>query len=96
MSKLTQTSYLVLAPSKRRHYPNEQGVRVVEEFRIDRVTKNRPTTKQSELAVRINLTIDASLFDKISPIVDIELEEGDLFANVATQVAINAEPDEEQ
>lgn len=94
MAKLKQDSYLVLTPTAREYRENERGVRPVTKFRIDRMVKNRPTTKQGELAVKVNITIDSSLFDKVAPVVNVEFEEGDVFANVETQVAINAEPDE--
>lgn len=93
MTKLKTTAFLVLTPTKRLYTTNEHGVRPVTEFKVDRITQNRPATKQGEIATRVNITIDATLFDKIAPVIDIELEEGEVFANVATQVAINAEGD---
>ena len=90
--KLSTTVYAVLHPTRRYGPVNEAGIRPVQDFSVDRITKKRPVTKVSELAVRLNLTIDASLFDKISPVIDIELEEGDLFANVNTQVSAEAVP----
>lgn len=94
MAKLQESVYLVLTPTKRAYREDSvTGVRAVTEFAVDRKVKNRPITRQGEIAVKVNLTIDASLFDKIAPVVDVELEEGDLFANVATQVSLNAEDD---
>lgn len=95
MAKLKESIYLVLAPSRREPFPNDRDIRAVREFKVDRHTKNRPTTKQGEIAVKVNITIDASLFDKIAPVVDVELEEGDVFANVLTSVALNAEQDDD-
>lgn len=92
--KLSTTFYAVLKPTRRSGLPNEAGVRPVADFGVDRITKNRPTTKSSEVAVRLNLTIDSSLFDKISPVVNIELEEGDLFANVQSQISVDTIPTE--
>ena len=93
MTKLTTTAFLVLTPTKRQYAANAHGVRPVTEFKASRLTQNRPPTKQGEIATRVNITIDASLFDKIAPVIDIELEEGTVFANVASQVSINAEED---
>lgn len=95
MGKITTRAYLVLKPTKRLVQPDANGVRRVTEFRIDRLTQNRPETRQGEIATTVNVSIDASLFDKIAPVIDIELVEGDLFANVQTQVAMNAEGDPE-
>ena len=93
-NKINQKLYLVLKPTRRVNSPDERGVRRVLEFTIDRTTKNRPTTKSGEIAVQLNLTIDASLFDKISPVIDVELEEGSLFANVAASVTADAVDEE--
>lgn len=95
MAKLKETVYLVLAPTRRERFPNDRDIRAVTDFTVARTTKNRPTTKQGEIAVKVNIAIDASLFDKIAPVVDVELEEGDVFANVSSQVALNAETDDE-
>jgi hypothetical protein len=93
MTKIHATAYLVLTPTERNYRANERGVRPVTAFKVDRLTQNRPVTKQSQIATKVNITIDSTLFDKIAPVIDIELEEGEIFANVATQVAINAEGD---
>jgi hypothetical protein len=95
MPKIQTTAFLVLTPTERSYKANEHGVRPVVAFKADRLTQNRPATKQGEIATRVNITIDSSLFDKIAPVIDIELSEGDIFANVQTQVAIDAEGDPE-
>jgi len=93
MAKIQTTAYLVLSPTERSYRENVHGVKPVTAFKVERLTQNRPSTRQGEIATRLNVTIDSSLFDKIAPVINIDLEEGELFANIATQVAINAEPD---
>lgn len=92
--KVSTTAYAVLKPTKRYGVLNpETGLRPAQNITVTRMTKSRPTTAGDELAVKLNITLDASLFDKISPIVDIELEEGDVFATVNSQVTV--EPEQE-
>lgn len=92
--KLSSTVYAILKPTRRNGYTNVAGVKEVLEFTVDRFTKNRPATKVNEIAVQLNLTLDSSLFDKISPVVNIELEEGELFANVDSQITVDPIPAE--
>ena len=92
--KIKTTAYLVLSPTSRHYQANEHGVRPVTGFRVEKLTQNRPATRQGEIATKINVTVDSSLFDKIAPVIDIELEEGEVFANVASQVSIDSEKEE--
>lgn len=91
MTKLEQTFHAVIVPVRRNYGPpdRETGKRPVDSFRVDRIVKGRPTTKGNEIAVKLNLSIDSSIFETLVPVVSIELGERDLFVN--TKVEINAE-----
>lgn len=101
MPKVKTTVYAVLAATRSRyHAPSETtGQRPVESFKIDRFTKNLPTTKANEVAVKLTLALDSSIFDKLIPVVEIELGERDLFVNRAVEVngeavpQVDADPD---
>lgn len=91
MPKLTDSLYLILTPTK--HGPrNEHGVPSVREFRTSGLRRERPHTKNGEVAVRLNLSIDSSVFEAIIPVVEIEFGEHDTFVNVAVEV-IQPEPE---
>lgn len=94
MTKLVQDFYAIIVPKRRTMGPinPETGQRGWDSFRIDRIVKGRPTTKNSEVAVKLKLTVDSSIFDKLIPSVEIELGERELFVN--TQVQINGEAQE--
>ncbi len=96
MTKLSQEIYAIIVPKRSTHGPirPETGLRGWDAFRIDRIVKGRPTTKGTEVAVRLKLTVDSSIFDKLIPSVEIELGERELFVN--THVEINGEAVEEE
>lgn len=96
MPKLSDEFYAVLVPKRRQHGPvrSETGQRDWESFRIDRIVKNRPTTKTNEVAVRLKLVVDSSIFDKLIPTVEIELGERALFVNTDVEVLAEDVPDD--
>lgn len=96
MTKLMQEFYAIIVPKRSGYGPirPETGTRDWDSFRIDRIVKGRPTTKGTEVAVRLKLTVDSSIFDKLIPSVEIELGERELFVN--THVEINGEAVEEE
>jgi hypothetical protein len=93
MPRLTDGVYLILTPTK--HGPrNEHGIPSVRGFRTSSLRRERPLTKNGEVAVRLNLGIDSSVFEAVVPVVEVELGEHDTFVNVAVEV-ISPEPDPE-
>lgn len=96
MTKLNQEFYAIIVPKRASYGPIDPatGQKGWDSFRIDRIVKGRPTTKGTEVAVRLKLTVDSSIFDKIIPSVEIELGERELFVN--TQVSINGEAVEDE
>ncbi len=97
MTKLNDGLYLVLTPTK--HGPrNVHGVPSVREFRTSALRRERPNTKPGEVAVRLNLSIDSSVFEAVIPVVEVELGQHDTFVNVAVEVVpdqvVEAEDDE--
>lgn len=98
MSKLSDEFYAVLIPKRSRYgSPRpETGQMPWESFKVDRIVKGRPTTKTNEVAVRLKLVVDSSIFDKLIPTVEIELGERALFVNTAVEViAENVSDDSE-
>ena len=94
MVKLDDSCYVVLEPTLSR--PDSEGRRRATSFRATRITRGLPVTRSGETAVRLNLTVDSSVFEALIPIVEIELGERDLFVNTAVEVtAIPEEPDSE-
>lgn len=95
MTQLTQEVYAIIVPKRATMgaIRPETGTRDWDSFRIDRIVKGRPTTKGTEVAVRLKLSVDSSIFDKLIPYVEIELGERELFVN--TQVMVNGEAIEE-
>ncbi len=91
MSQLNEDFYAVLVPKRSTYGPIrlETGTRGWDSFRVDRLVRSRPTTKVNEVAVRLKLSVDSSIFDKLIPTVEIELGERELF--VSTKVEINGE-----
>jgi hypothetical protein len=85
MTKLTDGFYLILAPNKL-GARNEHGIPTVRGFRASALRRERPATRDGEVAVRLNLTIDSSVFEAVIPVVEVELGEHDTFVNVAVQV----------
>lgn len=91
MPKLSEDFYAVIVPQRAQSgsVRPETGTRPWTGFRVDRITRNRPVTKNSERAVRLTLNLDSSIFDILVPQVTIELGERDLFVN--TRVEVNGE-----
>ena len=96
MAKLTQEIYAIIIPKRGTYGPvrPETGTKDWESFRVDRIVKGRPVTKSNEVAVRLKLSVDSSIFDKLIPFVEIELGERELFVN--TRVEINGEAVEQE
>lgn len=94
MTKVKQTFYAVIVGKRAQHRPvnPDTGQRPVDSINVDRLTKNLPTTKANEVAVKLTLTLDGSIFDKLVPVVEIELGERDLFVNKAVEVNGEAVP----
>lgn len=96
MAKLTQEIYAIIVPKRANYGPIDPatGQKGWDSFRIDRFVKGRPVTKGNEVAVRLKLSVDSSIFDKLIPSVEIELGERELFVN--TRVEINGEAVEDE
>lgn len=91
MAKLTDEFYLVLSPT-RHTGPPVNGQRSASEFKVERIRRGKPYTDKNEIAVRLKLVVDSTIFDAVIPNVEIELGEKDMFVN--TQVEVLAqEPD---
>ena len=88
MAKLKEDFYAVLVPKRSSYGPvrPETGMKDWESFRVDRIVRSRPTTKTNEVAVRLKLVVDSSIFDKLIPTVEIELGERSLFVNTAVEI----------
>ncbi len=97
MAKVKQTIFAILVGQRDQYRPvnPETGQRPVTSFRIDRTTKNLPTTKPNEVAVKLTLTLDNSIFDKLVPVVEIDLGERDLFVNTLVEINGEAVPQDE-
>lgn len=100
MPKMKEEFFAVLAPKRANYGParEETGTRDWESFRVDRITRSRPVTKVNEVAVRLNLIVDSSIFDKLIPKVEIELGERELFVNTKVEVngvAVEDEPEDD-
>jgi hypothetical protein len=96
MSKLDEEFYAILVPKRANYGPvrSETGTRDWDSFRVDRIVRTRPTTKTNEVAVRLKLSVDSSIFDKLIPVVEIELGERELFVNTAVEINGAAVSDE--
>lgn len=95
MTQLADTIYLVLTPQRARYGPLNAltGARDVQSFKIAEMRKNKPTTRPGEVAVRVNIAVDHTLFDQYIPVVDVELAEGDVFVNARVTAAPQPEED---
>lgn len=85
MSKLEDDFYLVLKPTKRMGFP-VNGQRPVAEFKVERIRRGKPFTDRDEIAVRLKLVVDSTIFDSIIPNVEIELGAKDMFINTQVEV----------
>ena len=94
MAKLEDSAYVVLEATYSR-FVDPEGRRAATSFRATRITRGKPITRQNEVAVRLNLVIDSSVFESLVPIVEIELGERDLFVNTAVEVTVRPEDDSE-
>lgn len=85
MTKISAEAFLVLKPTSRSGLP-VNGQRPVREFKIEKLTQNKPFTNRDEVAVRVTVAVDSTLFDSLIPHVEIELGEKDLFVNTRVEV----------
>ncbi|WNN95057.1 hypothetical protein SEA_MAGRITTE_80 [Microbacterium phage Magritte] len=95
MTKLTDDFYLVLQPTKHSGVP-VNGQRPVSEFKVERIRRGKPFTNKNEVAVRLNLVVDSTIFDSIIPNVEIELGAQDLFVNTKVEVLATEPPAEDE
>lgn len=85
MTQLSDEFYAILKPFKRSGIP-VNGQRPVREFKVERIRRDKPYTDADEVAVKLVITLDSTLFDEIIPTVNIELGAKDLFVNTEVQV----------
>lgn len=71
--KISASVYLVIEPTRR--YGNPIQVR---EFAIREMRKNKPNLRGGELAVKVRLNLDPSLFDEYIPVLDAFIEGHDI------------------
>jgi hypothetical protein len=77
MSKLTETVYLTLQPSRFIGNP-----RRATEFRVTGMRKTPPPTKANEVAIKIQLAVDANLFAEYIPVVEVEIDDRSVLPRV--------------
>ena len=95
MTKLDDEFYLVLKPTKRFGVP-VNGQRPVHEFKAERIRRGKPFTDRDEIAVRLKLVVDSSIFDAVIPNVEIELGAKDLFINTEVEIMAQEPPAEDE
>lgn len=77
MSRIKETIWLVLEESERWGVPVD-GVRPVTKFRVASMRKSKPEGVAGAVVVRLNVSIDPSIFDAVVPVVDLDLQAGDV------------------
>lgn len=93
MAQLEDDFYVVLTPTAHSGLPIN-GSRPVSEFKAEKITRKKPFTNRNQIAVKLKLRLDSSIFDSIIPNVEIELGAKDLFINTQVEVlAQEPEPD---
>lgn len=80
--------YLVISPQH-----NWQGQ--VEAIDVDRLTKNTPKLRSSEIAIKLVIDIEKNVFEQFLPEVTIKLDDPRSFATPTVEVAPPDEPDED-
>lgn len=85
--KLTDQIYLVLKPT-RYGLPNEDGIRPVTDFKIEKIRRGKPYTDPGEIITRLNLTIDSSVFDAVIPKIEVEVGEHDVTVHARADVSM--------
>jgi len=79
--KLKETVYLTLEPN-RFGYASKGEPRDVLGYRVSGIRKNPPPTKSSEIAIKLELVVDSSLFEEYIPGVLIEIDERSVMPRV--------------
>lgn len=67
--KYKATAYLVLEPAERSYGRPKKA-------RVASVRTNKPTIKRGQIAIKLNVTLPASVFEQFVPSVDIEVPDG--------------------
>jgi len=92
MTTLHDSLFLVLKPTKFGR-PDENGIRPVTDFRVEKIRRGKPYTDPGEIITRLNITIDSSVFEAVIPVIDVEIGEHDVTVNARAEVSM-PEPDQ--
>lgn len=76
--RITETVYLVLEEAQRWGKRREDGTVPVYKFRVARMLKTKPQGVAGAVVVKLNVAIDPSIFDAVVPVVDLDLQAGDV------------------
>lgn len=79
--KLSDSAYLVLTPELHRYYPT----RVIG-FKITGLRKAKPKLRSGQVAVKINLNMNSSVFEEYIPQVEVEISGTDIIAPPVVEV----------
>lgn len=93
MAKLSDEFYAILKPT-RRFGPLVNGQRPVREFKVERLRRGKPFTNANEVAVKLVIEVDSTLFDDVIPTANVTIGSKDLFVN--TSVEVTSEPHEDE
>ena len=64
--KVSASAHLVLRKDRRSSFPS---------IVVDRVTKNRPALADDEIAIKVNITVPTTIFEKLVPNVNVDIKE---------------------
>lgn len=73
--KISSSVYLVIEPTRRGGFPSR-----VLDFTVREMRKNKPSLLGGQLAVKVKLNIDSSLFDEYIPVLEATIEGHDIIA----------------
>lgn len=77
-NKIHETIYLTLEEGTRYGTRRADGTFPVVEFRVSQMRKSKPTGLSGAVVVKLNISIDPSIFDAVVPVVNLDLGAGDV------------------
>lgn len=81
----TITGYIVIEAHKRNNYSSYYT------GRISKVTKTKPAINNREIAIAVNITVPNAFFERLTPVIDIELpEEAVVNPNIQSVIKLTA------
>lgn len=84
MTNLTNDIYLVLEVTRYAYNPETRKNDMPRDFRVASMRKSPPALESSQVAVKLRLNVDSSMFQQYIPIIEATIEEAAIVAPIPT------------